>query len=62
MPVVEKYLRRNESAFSSQRTEDRIGYSRKLDCWGHKASMLGPQGLTRATRPNYLQHFFERKC
>ena len=31
MPVVEKYLRRNESAFSSQ-TEDRgIGYSRKLD-------------------------------
>ena len=31
-------------------------------CWGRKASMLGPQGLTRATRPNYLQHFFERKC
>ena len=61
------YLRRNESAFlwqrtDRQRTEDRIGYSRKLDCWGHKASMLGPQGLTRATRPNYLQHFFERKC
>ena len=46
----------------TQRTEDRIGYFRKLDCWGHKASMLGPQGLTRATRPNYLQHFFERKC
>ena len=31
-------------------------------CWGRKASMLGPQGLTRATRPNYLQHFFGRKC
>merc|ERR1712105_225568 len=54
--------RQTDRQTDRQRTEDRIGYSRKLDCWGHKASMLGPQGLTRATRPNYLQHFFERKC
>ena len=47
MPVFEKYLRRNESAFLSQRTDrqtdrqtDRIGYSRKLDTFTYKIFFL----------------------